>query len=389
MELNATDFPAYFQALAARDVISAEDAYLHPSTCEFSESYLRPLGISSMLDAPIQIGGATEGVLCCEHVGPPRRWTTDEETFAVAMANVAALALEEFERKRAQAELETIHKQLMEASRLGGMAEIATNVLHNVGNALNSVNVSAGLVVENVRKSRGSSLRRVVALLQEHEHDLGEFITLDPQGKHLTAHLAQLSEHLLADQASIVTELHSLQQNVEHIKEIVSMQQNYAQIGGVKQMVDVIQLVEDSLRMNEGALNRYEVQVIREFDSVPPLNIEKHKILQILVNLLRNAKHACQDSDRVDKRLTVRVANEISQVRITIMDNGIGISPDNLTRIFNYGFTTRKGGHGFGLHSGALTAMELGGSLTAHSDGPNQGAAFTLELPLPVEEVLS
>jgi signal transduction histidine kinase/HAMP domain-containing protein len=385
-ELTAADYPAYFRALATREVITADDAFLHPSTCEFSENHLRPLGISSMLDAPIQMGGATEGVLCCEHVGPPRRWTTDEETFVVAMANVAALALEESQRKQAQAELEIIHKQLLEASRLGGMAEIATNVLHNVGNALNSVNVSAGLVVETVRKSRASSLGRVVALLQDHEHDLGEFITRDPKGRHVTVLLAHLSEHLLADQAAIVTELDSLRQNVEHIKQIVAMQQSYARIGGVKEMVDLIQLVEDSLRMNEGALSRHEVEVIREFQTVPPMNVEKHKILQILVNLLRNAKHACQDTVRSDKRLTVQVVNGAGRVRISVIDNGIGISSENLTRIFNYGFTTRKGGHGFGLHSGALAAMELGGSLTAHSDGPGHGAVFTLELPLPVEE---
>ena len=113
----------------------------------------------------------------------------------------------------------------------------------------------------------------------------------------------------------------------------------------------------------------------------PPLNVEKHKILQILVNLLRNAKYACDDSGRADRRLTVRVANGAARVKISVMDNGVGIPPENLTRIFNHGFTTRKGGHGFGLHSGALAAKEMGGSLTVHSDGHGQGAVFTLELP--------
>ena len=159
------------------------------------------------------------------------------------------------------------------------------------------------------------------------------------------------------------------------------MQQNYARVGGVKEMLNVVSLVEDSLRLNEGDLSRYRVEIACEFESVPPLNVEKHKILQILVNLLRNAKYACDESERVDKRLTVRVANGDGRVRISVMDNGIGIPPENLTRIFNHGFTTRKGGHGFGLHSGALAAREMGGSLTARSDGPEQGATFTLELP--------
>jgi len=247
--------------------------------------------------------------------------------------------------------------------------------------------VSASLVVENVKKSRVSSLARVVALLREHAHDLGAFLTTDARGKLVPAHLAQLSEHLLAEQQALGDELDSLRRNVEHIKEIVTMQQNYASFGGVKEMINVVHLVEDSLHMNAVALSRQGVEVIREFETVPSMNVEKHKILQILVNLLRNAKHACQDSARPDKRLTVRVANGEGRVKISVMDNGVGISPENLTRIFNYGFTTRKDGHGFGLHSGALAAKEMGGSLTVHSDGPGQGATFTLELPCDLPDM--
>jgi ligand-binding sensor domain-containing protein/signal transduction histidine kinase len=287
------------------------------------------------------------------------------------------------ERKRAQAETEQLQIRLLETSRRAGMAEIATNVLHNVGNVLNSVNISTSLIVESVKKSETPGLARVVVLLQKHAQDLGAFITQDSRGKHVPAYLAQLAEHLLTEQETNVRELDSLRRNVEHIKEIVAMQQNYATFGGVKEQVNVVNLVEDSLRMNEGALNRHQVEVIREFEDVPPLNVEKHKILQILVNLIRNAKYACDDSARADKRLTVRVVNGDGRIKVSVIDNGVGIPPENLTRIFNHGFTTRKQGHGFGLHSGALAAKELGGSLTVHSGGPGQGASFTLELPLP------
>jgi len=290
------------------------------------------------------------------------------------------------EFKRAQVELEDIHKQVLESSRLAGMAEIATNVLHNVGNALNSVNISTDLIVDAVKKSKASSLARIVALLEEHARDLGEFITQDPNGRHVPAHLARLSEHLMAEQANIAGELDSLRRNVEHIKDIVAMQQNYATIGGVKEMTDLVSLVEDSLRLNEDALRRHGVEVVRQLEKVPPMNFDKHKILQILVNLVRNAKYACDESGRADGRVTVRVANGDGRVRISVMDNGIGIPPENLTRIFNYGFTTRMGGHGFGLHGSALAAKEMGGTLTAQSGGPGQGAAFTLELPCPTRE---
>ena len=286
-------------------------------------------------------------------------------------------------RKQMEKEIEHVHRQLLDTSRRAGMAEIATNVLHNVGNVLNSVNVTTNLLAQRVRKSKVSSFPRVVAMLQEHAHDLGTFITSDAKGKLVPDYLAKLSENLLAEQEATIGELNSLRGNVEHINEIVAMQQNYARVGGVKEIINVVNLVEDSLRMNESALSRHRVEVVREFENVPPLNVDKHKILQILMNLVRNAKQACQESERADKRLTVRVANGEGRIKISVIDNGVGILPENLTRIFNHGFTTRKDGHGFGLHSGALAAKEMGGSLNVRSDGPGRGAAFTLELPCP------
>jgi len=305
---------------------------------------------------------------------------------AAEKVSIQATVRDMTESKRAQVELEIVHKQLVESSRLAGMAEIASSVLHNVGNVLNSVNISTGLIVDSVKNSKASSLARVVVLLQEHAHDLGAFLTNDPSGQHVPAILVRLSEHLIAEQGKIVGELDSLRRNVEHIKEIVAMQQNYAMVGGVREAIDLVSLVEDSLRLNEEAFRRHGVEVVRELEKVPPMNVEKHKILQILVNLVRNAKYACDDSKRADGRLTVRVANGDGRVKISVIDNGIGIPPENLTRVFNYGFTTRKGGHGFGLHNSALAAKEMGGSLTGRSGGLGQGAEFTLELPCPAQE---
>jgi len=286
------------------------------------------------------------------------------------------------ERKKAEAELTAAHKQLVDISRAAGMAEVATGVLHNVGNVLNSVNVSANLLTEYVQKSKASGLARVVALLREHEHDLGEFVTRDAQGKHLPAHLANLAQHLVAEREAAVKELDALRGNVEHIKDIVTMQQSYAKIAGVQEQIKVTDLVEDSLRLNAGALTRHRVEVIREFEDDPIINVDKHKVLQILVNLVGNAKYACQEAGRTDRRVTLRVKSGEGRVRILVEDNGVGIAPENLIRVFSHGFTTRKAGHGFGLHSGALAARELGGSLSVHSEGVGLGAAFTLDLPL-------
>lgn len=283
--------------------------------------------------------------------------------------------------KEAEAKLEAVNRQLIDASRQAGMAEVATSVLHNVGNVLNSINVTATLVEDRVRKSRGSDLTRLVKLLGDHAADLGEFFTHDPRGQKVPEFLHHLCERLAGEQALVLAELASLRKNIEHIKDIVAMQQSYAKISGVVETVRVADLVEDTLRMNAGALARHDVRVIREYGPVTPISTDKHKVLQILINVVRNAKDACDESGRSDKQIIVKVAESEDRVRISIIDNGVGIQPENLTRIFNHGFTTRKNGHGFGLHSGALAAKELGGALIVHSDGPGKGASFTLELP--------
>lgn len=285
------------------------------------------------------------------------------------------------ERKHAEAELEQVHKQLVDTSRQAGMAEVATSVLHNVGNVLNSVNVSSTLVSNQVRKSKVANLTKVVALLNEHASDMGTFLTSDSKGKQLPGYLGQLAEHLVIEQKTVLKELKLLHENIEHIKDIVVMQQSYAKISGIVETVNITDLIEDALRLNLGALQRHGVEVLREFEDVPPVDVEKHKILQILVNLVRNAKYACDESMRLDKLMTLRVRRNNGQIDISIIDNGIGIPPENLSRIFNHGFTTRKDGHGFGLHNSVLAAMEMGGALKVHSDGTDKGATFTLELP--------
>ncbi len=286
------------------------------------------------------------------------------------------------ERKRMQAEVEHVHRELVEASRQAGMAEVATSVLHNVGNVLNSVNIASSCVADSLRRSKSASLSKVVALLHEHEADLGDFLTSDPKGKQVPGYLAQLAGHLNREQTAVLTELDGLQSNIEHIKDIVMMQQSTAKLSGVSEELKVSDLVEDALRMNASTLARHDIQVIKEFEEMPPLTVEKNKVLQILVNLMRNAQQASDESGHREKILTLRVTNNHNGVRIAVSDNGVGISSENLARIFAHGFTTKKGGHGFGLHSGALAAKEMGGALSVHSDGPGRGATFTLELPL-------
>jgi len=288
------------------------------------------------------------------------------------------------ERARMQREAEKIHKEMLIVSRQAGMSDVATGVLHNVGNVLNSVNVSANLVANHLQELKINRLIDAVQLLQQHASDLGNFLMNDSRGKQLPNFLMQLGRHLSNEQTLLLQEIDFVKTKIEHIKEIVTTQQNYGKVAGVAEKVRVIDLVEDLLRIHKAELEERGVAIQRVYQpNLPEISVDKHKVLQILLNLTSNAKHACLESSREKRLVTVRVSNGDDRIRVAVGDNGVGISAENIKKIFNHGFTTRKkGGHGFGLHSGALAARELGGALLAHSDGPDKGATFTLELPL-------
>jgi NO-binding membrane sensor protein with MHYT domain len=282
-------------------------------------------------------------------------------------------------------ELREAQGELLTTARRAGMAEIANNVLHNVGNVLNSVNVSASLIGDRVRDSKTLGLAKAVQLMNEHAADLGDFLTSDEKGKSLPRYLNKIVAALAAEKQSIVDELGSLTKSIEHIKDIVATQQSHSGATSLTEPVQIKDLMEDALRMNTASIARHQITVIKDFDEVPLLILDRHLVLQILVNLIGNANQAMDGVTGRSHQITLRVgiAEPVDRPRLTIRveDDGEGIAPENLPRLFTHGFTTRKNGHGFGLHSCALAAKEMYGTMTAHSDGPGKGAAFTLELP--------
>jgi PAS domain S-box-containing protein len=314
-------------------------------------------------------------------------WMRDIVTYVDEPGKPAVLRgimLDITERKLSEAALQKAHKELVDASRQAGMAEVATSVLHNVGNVLNSVNTSISVAAGKVKQLKAAGLGRIAALVNEHAENLPAFFAEHPQGVRLPKFLTELAGHFTVEQQAVLGELASLRGNLEHINEIVAMQQSYAGACGVIETLPLSEVIEDALRMNAGAFERHGTHVVSELDPMlPPMAFDRNKLLLILVNLVRNAKYACDDGGTADKRVTVRTQlNGNGLARISVSDSGIGIPAKNLTRIFEHGFTTRKTGHGFGLHSSALAASEMGGSLHAHSDGPGKGATFTIELPL-------
>jgi len=286
-------------------------------------------------------------------------------------------------KKEMESALEQARRDLLDASRSAGMAEIANGILHNVGNVLNSLNVSAAMIASGLRQSKAGSLLKAGEMLRAHEADLAAFVTQDPKGRRIPEFIRELARHAVDTRQRLRQEVAVLQKNIDHIKEIVAMQQAYATTAGVVEALPAAALFEDALQMNADTLQRRAVEVHRAFGAVPAVSAEKSKVLQILVNLICNAEHACHERGGPGRRVSLRLETtpDRDRVRFVVEDNGVGIPAANLTRIFALGFTTRPDGHGFGLHSAANAAREMKGTLTARSDGPGLGATFILDLP--------
>lgn len=288
------------------------------------------------------------------------------------------------QRERAHSQLVDTQRRLFEASRLAGMAQVATGVLHNVGNVLNSVNVSANLLREQIQTNTPLGLLRQTAdLLRAQGDDVNRFLAEDPRGRRVPHLILGIADNLQSARSLSLHELDQLSRNIDHIKQIVAVQQNYAKAGGVLQAFDPLEVFTDAVRITNASITRHQIQLTTEAPPErPAFHADRHLVLQIIVNLLQNAVQSVKVHPPGERFVTLRLSFHDQFLRYAVIDNGVGIEPENTQNIFQHGFTTRKDGHGFGLHSGALAARNLGGSLQVASDGPGRGATFTLELPL-------
>ncbi len=302
-----------------------------------------------------------------------------EQQRHVAALRQAHDELEQRVRERTR-ELSQAHHQLLEAARIAGREEIATTVLHNVGNVLSSVKVSTQLMAEQLHRSRLHALSKALELLRLHRHELARYLSEDPQGTLLPSYLTLVVGALTEEQTHQQKELEELQKNIEHISNIINVQQSLAaRPAQLFEELDVCDIVDDALRIQ--LRQSAQIEVVRDYAPVPRLRADRHKLLQIFVNLISNARHALMAAPTPQRRLEVRIRAQDERLQVQVSDNGIGISAENMQHIFQYGFTARKDGHGFGLHGCALLAQSMGGRVQARSGGPGQGATFILEVP--------
>jgi C4-dicarboxylate-specific signal transduction histidine kinase len=339
----------------------------------FSRSFVSP--IRAMMDFSRKVAG---GELSDRLTIKPPGELADLRDYLNQMT--ADLERREQERKIAAAQAEEMQRELLSVSRMAGMAEVATGVLHNVGNVLNSLNVSVSLMSDQVRNSRTAALSKSVDLYEAFPGGLPAFLATD-KGKVLPGYLRTVSQRLVDENKNVLTELSSVAKNVDHIKTIVAMQQSYARPSNTDEPVVLASVIDDALRMGEASFAKHGIEVIKDYAEGATVMTDRHKLLQILINLISNSRHALKDQPDGVQRLTVAVRANTDGTSIAISDTGVGIPADNLRKLFQHGFTTKKNGHGFGLHASANAAKEIGGSLVVTSDGAGLGATFTLQLP--------
>lgn len=313
------------------------------------------------------------------------RDVTERENFQKALKEINE-SLEQKVKERTE-ELNELNSKIAEIARSAGMAEVASGVLHNVGNVLNSINVSSAVLKEQIRNCKSRNIEKMAKLLSEHKHDIAEFLSKDEKGQFVIPYLEKLANEVGVEQEMQIDELDNLTDNINHIKTIVSMQQSYAGSMGVMDNVLASSMFEDAIKINISNLKKDAIQLIRKFEYDPLLYIDKHKMIQVLVNFISNARYAVMNNEVENRIVETGIISRNGEVVFYVQDNGIGIEKEDMNRLFEFGFRKRVGGHGYGLHHSALMAKEMDGEISVASEGPGLGARFTITVPLkPLEE---
>lgn len=289
-------------------------------------------------------------------------------------------------RKLQELKVKKLNQKLVAASRQAGIAEIATGILHNVGNVLNSITTSVALLQSANSQSSASKVRKVADMMQQHQDDLPALFAPGNKGEQLPGFLDGLCERISTELGEQKTELASLSKNIDHVAEIVASQQKFAGQTTVVEPLDLAEVLNDAIAMHSGQLKSQGIRLRRDFQS-RIIHSDRHNLMQIFVNLLRNAGEAIAEAQPDQGAIRVRVSQlDDQQLRIDVTDNGIGMDEEQKQNLFRHGFTTKTGGHGFGLHSCALAAKNMQGTLSASSPGRSKGCTFSLQLPASVME---
>ncbi|MDZ4693546.1 MAG: HAMP domain-containing sensor histidine kinase [Deltaproteobacteria bacterium] len=271
--------------------------------------------------------------------------------------------------------------------RLALNAQAANGILHNLGNVMTSVSITTDMTVDLVEGSSVSNVRRVVELMRSRQDDLATFLTMDDKGRSVLPFLDRLATTLEDERHELAEELGRLREQLGHARRILNRHQQLSHASGVTEVCRPGEMIEQAIELALPDGTRGDMRVWNDCETATRLVVDRQLVLQILVNLLRNAKDAIHVAEgRVGQIRINAFTTDTGKIQFEVSDNGAGISPENKQRLFAYRFTTKKGGNGLGLYSSGIAAQELGGRLTCTSPPGNDGATFVLELPVVLSE---
>ena len=296
-----------------------------------------------------------------------------------------ALTNEISERKLAQQELLRINSNIALISHRAGKLEVVNSMLHDVGNVLNSLNISMGLLRERIAETPIKNLPKLNELIYQNKENLPEFLTNDEKGKQIPDFINEMTSQWQKNHTVISNEANNVVESIHHINEIIGRYKlkdfdDHEELG-VQEPYILSEIIDSTLLIASPGLIKTSIQLLLDYGPNITWVGDRVKLSQIILNLVLNAKDALLFSDKVDKKIMIRSEINEEQIIIKVIDNGSGINQELLDKIFTYGFTTKPTGHGYGLHSSALAAQEMGGKLQVISLGVNLGAEFTLTLP--------
>ncbi|MCA9125985.1 MAG: PAS domain S-box protein [Planctomycetales bacterium] len=329
---------------------------------------------------------ATTSIRCADGAATPIELTVSKlkiknsTQFTLIIRDITA-------RRQAELELANANERLVESAHLAGKAEMATSVLHNVGNVLTSVNVMAVGHADRLRDSRIAGLIKAIEMLEAHEANLADFLVNDSRGQQLTKYICHAGRELQQENIDSQEEMSALRDCINHANKIVESQQEFARCRNMEEETDLARILDKAVAIAGASLQRHSVTFTTECEDIPATFVDRHKLIQVMVNLLTNAKDAVGKRDKDDRRVHVSMTMRGSdRVCISVQDNGVGLAEEQKNQIFSHGYTTKENGHGFGLHYSCLAVKELGGKMSVRSDGPGRGSEFLVELPLKLAQ---
>jgi signal transduction histidine kinase len=281
-------------------------------------------------------------------------------------------------RVHAALRMAELQAQLREASRESGIAMLASGIMHNVGNLLCNVSVSAELVHNIAFRSDVASLAHVAETLRSaREASSG---TIPPA---IPEFVAQLAQRLQQERATVLSEAKGLRDGITHAAAIIAAQQQLAKPGpGLVELVSIRDLLDTVQTLTKNRIAQLGIVIARSDSPDAVALVDRYKVLQILLNLVANATDALEAVPIPQRRIVITSERGTRYVHVEITDSGSGIDAQDIPFLFNQGFTTKGDGHGYGLHLSSVWAHEFGGTLECCSHGPG-GATFRLRLPSP------